>query len=289
MYYDIITKLSILLAMFFRLIQTSTTGVKQTLGKFDGLCSPGINFMIPFVQRIVPISNKIQHKDFVFRSKTKDNVFTELHLGVQLQILPEDTEKAFFRLQDPSKQIDSYVQNIVIAQVPKMTLDELFESQGTIGASVSQHLKVRMSEFGYTIIDTLVTKIVPDKEVESSMNKINASERLKQAAKNEADANYIREIRQAEADRDRKILQGEGISGQRLAILKGYETGVENMAKNLGLTPKDIIDFVMKTQHLDAVEAIGKSPNAKTIFMSHDPDGSSLKLTENLMLSSEKN
>lgn len=273
---------------FFRFVGTAHTGVKQSFGKFTELCPPGLNFNIPLVQKITVVSNMVQNKNFEIRVKTKDDVFADLHIGVQLQILPEDTEKAFFKLQDPSKQIESYIQNIVRSQAPKMTLDNLFESQNTISKSVSEHLKTRMSEFGYTIIDTLVKDIVPDKEVSTAMNKINASERLKQAAKNEADANYIREIRQAEADRDRKILQGEGISGQRLAILKGYETGVDNMAKSLGLTPRDIIDFVMKTQHLDTLESIGKSPNAKTVFMAHDPNSSSLKLVENLMQANEK-
>ena len=269
--------------MFFRFIGSAHTGVKQTFGKFDGLCSPGLNFNIPFIQKISIVSNMIQSKRFEIRVKTKDNVFTDLDIGVQLQVLPEDTEKAFFKLQDPAKQIELYIQNIVRSHAPKMTLDELFESQNTISETVSSHLKAPMAEFGYTIIATLINNIVPDKEVANAMNKINASERLKQAAQNEADANYIKEIRQAEADRDRKILQGEGISGQRLAILKGYETGVENMATSLGLEPKDIINFVMKTQHLDTLEAIGRSQNAKTIFMSHDPNTSSLKLTESLM------
>ena len=273
---------------FFKLVGTASTGVKQSFGKFDCLCSPGLNWKIPFIQKITIVSNMVQNRNFEIRVKTKDDVFTDLHIGVQLQILPEDTEKAFFKLQDPTKQIEAYIHNIVRSQAPKMTLDNLFESQNTIAQSVSEHLKTKLSDYGYTIIDTLVNNIVPDKEVSTAMNKINASERLKHAAKNEADANYIREIRQAEADRDRKILQGEGISGQRLAILKGYETGVDNMAKSLGLTAKDIIDFVMKTQHLDTLEAIGKSQNTKTVFMTHNPDNSSLKLVENLMHANEK-
>ena len=273
---------------FFKLVGTASTGVKQSFGKFDCLCSPGLNWKIPFIQKITIVSNMVQNRNFEIRVKTKDDVFTDLHIGVQLQILPEDTEKAFFKLQDPTKQIEAYIHNIVRSQAPKMTLDNLFESQNTIAQSVSEHLKTKLSDYGYTIIDTLVNNIVPDKEVSTAMNKINASERLKHAAKNEADANYIREIRQAEADRDRKILQGEGISGQRLAILKGYETGVDNMAKSLGLTAKDIIDFVMNTQHLDTLESIGKSQNAKTVFMTHTPDNSSLKLVENLMHANEK-
>jgi regulator of protease activity HflC (stomatin/prohibitin superfamily) len=100
-----------------------------------------------------------------------------------------------------------------------------------------------------------------------AMNKINASERLKEAAQNEADASYIRKVREAEGDKQRKILNGEGISGQRLAILQGYSTGVESMAHGLGLSSADIVNFVLETQRYDMLSEVGISENAKTIFL----------------------
>lgn len=261
----------------FRFIPTATTGVRQTFGKFTGICSPGLNLYIPIIQSITPVTNMVMNKDFQLHVKTKDNVFTDLDIKVQYKIKQEDTERAFFSLNNPDQQIDSYVQNVVRSKVPTMKLDELFEAQTQIGEYVSEHLTEKMSQYGYTIVDTLIDDIRPDKRVSTAMNEINASERMKMAAKNEADAHYIREVRQAEADKQRKILQGEGISGQRLAILGGYEIGVSQMAQSLGLSSRDIIDFVMKTQHLDTLESIGRSQNAKTIFMSHQPDGISQK------------
>ena len=123
-----------------KFIPTASTGVKQTFGRFSKLCKPGLNFYIPFVQKITRVSNMEQNKDFQIRVKTKDNVFTELNIGVQLQIRSEDTEKAFFSLDNPEAQIDSYVQNVVRSKAPTMKLDELFESQGDIGESVKNSL-----------------------------------------------------------------------------------------------------------------------------------------------------
>jgi regulator of protease activity HflC (stomatin/prohibitin superfamily) len=256
----------------FRFIPTAATGVKQTFGKFSGLCKPGLNFYVPLVQRIDVVSNQVQNKDFQLRVKTRDNVFTDLNIGVQVQVRSDDTERAYFSLENPEEQIDTYVQNVVRSKVPTMKLDELFESQGDIGESVRSALDEKMSEYGYTIIDTLVNDISPDPEVMRTMNAINASERMKEAAKNEAEAEYIRKVREAEADRDRKILQGEGISGQRLAILKGIEEGVDQMASSLGMTPRDVASFVLETQRMDMMENIGTSHNAKTIFMDHRRD-----------------
>ena len=251
----------------FRFIPTATTGVCQTFGRFSDLRKPGLNFYIPIIQSITPVSNQIMNKNFKMRVKTRDNVFTDLHIGVQLQVKPEDTEKAFFSLDEPAEQIDTYVQNVVRSKVPGMKLDELFESQGDIGAAVRDELDVKIGDYGYTIVDTLVNDISPDPEVMKAMNAINASERMKEAAKNEAEAEYIRKVREAEADRDRKILQGEGISGQRLAILKGLQEGVEDMSTSLNMSPEQVSEFVLRIQNMDMMEMIGTSPNAKTVFM----------------------
>lgn len=263
--------------MFFKFIQTSTTGVVQTFGKFTRTVGPGLNFYVPFVQKITPISNRLQQSTFDFEVKTKDNVFARLNLAIQYKIQPNKTEEAFFSLDDPVGQIDAYIENVVRSKVPGMELDSLFESQDDICRSVSESLCEKMERYGFTIENTLVTNIEPSKDVKEAMNRINATERMKAAAKNEADANYITMVRQAEADKDRKRLQGEGMSEQRLAILRGYEEGVGHMATNLGVTPQDVISFVLKTQHLDTVEAIGRSNNAKTIFYNHNPGSESLR------------
>ena len=118
--------------VFFKFIQTSTTGIVQTFGKFTRTVGPGFRIYIPIVQSITSVSNRLQQETFKFQVKTKDNVFTDLELAVQYRIQQEDSEKAFFSLDDPKKQIDAYIENAVRAKVPGMRLDELFESQDDI-------------------------------------------------------------------------------------------------------------------------------------------------------------
>lgn len=260
----------------FRFIQTGTTAIVATCGRFSRTAKPGLTLYIPFIQKVTPISNRLMQDNFKVEAKTKDNVFTKLNVAVQYQIREQDTEKAFYSLANPLGQINTYIENVIRSQVPHMELDELFSSQDSIRNSVKEKLSTTMSNHGYTIVDTLVTEIEPAQEVKHAMNKINASQRLRESAKNEADAEYIKKIKDAEGDRERKRLQGEGMSQQRQAIIRGYQEGVENMTKALGLTAQQIVDFVLKTQHLDAIEIIGKSQNTKTIFLPHNPKDVSL-------------
>ena len=253
----------------FKFIRTSETGVFQTFGKFTGTKTPGLVFYIPGIQSVTSVSNRLIQDSFSFTVKTRDDVFTKLEIAVQHKIEAEDTEKAFFSLDKPKEQIDAYIENIIRAKVPKMRLEELFESQDEICSAVAENLKSKMKEHGYTIVNTLVTKIDPANEVKDAMNKKKATEFLKEAAKNEADADYIKKVREAEADRDRKKLQGEGMNLQRLEILKGYGSTVDTLSKNWNIEPGKIKDFVLTVQKLDVMSDLVKSGNTKVIIMGH--------------------
>ncbi len=262
----------------FKFIETSQTGILSTFGKFTKIRKPGLNFYIPIAQHIQVVSNQLREQTYTFEVKTKDDVFANLIIALQYRIKEENTDKYYYSMTDPKGQMGSYIENIIRVTVPTMTLDELFESQNEISQNIVNNVSNKMEQNGITIENTLIKNIDPDAKVKESMNKINAAKRLRFAATEEAEADYIKKVREAEADRDRKILQGQGISGQRKAILDGYKESVNGMATSLGVSSSDIIQFVLKTQHLDMLEIIGKSNNAKTIFVDHNIQNDQVKL-----------
>ena len=66
--------------------------------------------------------------------------------------------------------------------------------------------------FGYGIIKALVTDIDPDERVKTSMNEINAAQRMREAAIQQAEADKIRVVKAAEGEAESKALQGQGIA-----------------------------------------------------------------------------
>lgn len=248
-------------------IKTATTGIITTFGKFTSTARPGLQFYLPIVQTVHHVSNRTQQKDFSFRILTKDKVFANMSLAIQYRIDEKDTSKAFFSLDNPISQMSSYVENSIRSHAPKTTLTSLYESFDVIGSHVSRELKDKMESHGFTIENILMTGIEPDPEITKAINHISASERLRDAAVNEAAANYTKKIKEAEADRDRKILQGEGVAGQRKAILDGYRENISEMVKLTGMQPHEIMNFILKSQELDTKEQIGRSNNTKVLFM----------------------
>jgi regulator of protease activity HflC (stomatin/prohibitin superfamily) len=151
-------------------------------------------------------------------------------------------------------------------------MTELYQDPDTLCHLVKNSLGSLMKDNGYTILNTLVTNIEPDKEIQNAMNKVVASERLRQAAQNEADAEYIKSVRLAEADRDRKRLQGEGIAMQRQAILDGYRDSLSKMKEALGISAQEALNLTSKTMYYDTLERIGTSNNTRTLFLNHSAE-----------------
>ena len=160
--------------------------------------------------------------DVVCETKTKDNVFVQVAVAVQYRVRIESAYDAYYRLSDPRHQIQSYVFDVVRSTVPRMELDSAFESKDDIASAVLHQLEEVMKSYGYQIMNTLVTDIMPDAKVKASMNEINASKRLKEAASHKAEADKIQMIKAAEAEAEAKYLSGLGVARQRKAIVQGY-------------------------------------------------------------------
>lgn len=264
----------IFLFSFFFIIKTKEAAVIETFGKFSYIAEAGLRFKIPLIQRIAGRLNlKIQQLPVVVETKTKDDVFVRVVISVQYEVKRgrENIEKAFYSLDNPEQQITSYVFDSVRSEVPKLTLDEVFAEKDRIALSVASELNDTMQNYGYTIIKSLVTDIDPDQKVKNAMNEINASKRLKEAAKEKAEADKIQVVAIAEAEAESKRLQGEGIANQRRAIANGLQESAEDLKQAIpGSDAMTVMNLLMVTQYFDTLQEMAKS-GVNTVFMPSNP------------------
>ena len=218
-------------------------------------------------------------------------------MAVQYRVLEEGAYAAYYRLTDPRGQIQSYVFDVVRSTVPKMELDEAFASKDEIASAVLEQLKDVMKDYGYEILNTLVTDMAPDRKVKASMNEINASKRLKEAAAHKAEADKIKLTKAAEAEAESRYLSGLGVARQRKAIVQGLQESVTEFSNEVGTRPKvrlfyvfclqrhaiyflfvtdsdmkiwfaqDVMDILLLSQYFDTLSTVG----ANSLFVNHDP------------------
>jgi regulator of protease activity HflC (stomatin/prohibitin superfamily) len=275
--------IAVLLALVFLgvfTVKQQTAALVERFGRFHSVRNSGIQFRIPFVDRIAGRVNlRIQQLDVNVETKTKDDVFVKMKVSVQYLVLQEKIYDAYYRLQNPNDQITSYVFDTVRAEVPKLRLDDVFEKKDDVAIAIKRELAQAMSEYGYGIIKALVTDIDPAEEVKIAMNRINAAERQRTAAEYEGEAERIRIVAKATAEAESKRLQGQGIADQRREIARGLEDSVIVLNK-VGINSQEASALIVVTQHYDTLQSVSEKSRSSLILLPNNPSAASNMLTE---------
>lgn len=255
--------------MCLQCIPEKEVGVVEDLGQFKRLVGEGPSCIIWPLQSVVGrLSLRVQQLDVLCETKTKDNVFVQVGVAVQYKVVTESAYDAWYRLTSPTSQIQSYVYDVIRSTVPRMELDEAFESKQDIAHAVLAQLQNVMKDYGYSIVNTLVTDMSPDSKVKASMNEINAARRLKEAASHQAEADKVRQVKAAEAEAEARYLSGLGVARQRKAIVQGLQASVSEFSGEVaGAKPKDVMDILLLSQYFDTLSSVG----ANSLILEHDP------------------
>lgn len=257
----------------FGYINEMDAGIIENCGRFERIVPAGFYCLMCPVENLVnKMSLRIQYLDVSCDTKTKDNVFVKVVVAVQYKVVEDKVPSAFYKLTDARSQIRSYVFDVVRSSIPRMDLDEAFASKDEVANAVKSQLAVLMSDYGYEIIAALVIDLDPNAHVKAAMNDINASQRLRIAAAEKAEAEKILQVKAAEAEAESKYLSGMGVARQRKAIVDGLRDTVAVFSSDVdGAGPKDVMDLLLMTQYFDMIKEVGAKKGGSTIFLPHGP------------------
>ncbi|MFH0412247.1 SPFH domain-containing protein [Corynebacterium sp. L4756] len=271
---SVILLLIIIFTLFdgYYIVRTREAAIVERLGKFNKVAHAGFHFKLPYIDRVRDkLSLQIHQLDVMVETKTKDNVFVQIPVAVQYEVVEGREREAFYRLSDHEQQIIAYVQDNVRSSVANMNLDDSFSSKDTIAQNVGLSLRDNMAEYGWNFANTLVTDIRPDARVRESMNSINAAQREREAAVAQAEAEKIRVIKEAEGSAEARKLQGRGVAEQRKEIVEGIAAQYEMLrAAGIEESPEALM---LVSQYLDAMVDVSSNSNSNVLFMPSNPGG----------------
>lgn len=292
MFWFIVTVLAIiLLPSMLYVVKGKTAAILETFGRPHATAVfPGLHFKLPWpITTIVSRVNlQLQEIHADVSVKTSDNAFMMLPVKVQYKASDDavGAVKAHYELESPEKQITSYVLNNVRQTASGMEMTELYANRDAVESQVQTALSEQFARFGYSIENVLVDEPQPSVEVRDAFNKVIASKRLMEAARNEAEAARIKLVGAAQAEAESKKLQGEGMAEMRTAIARGLEEAMETM-KKAGLTNEVAIQFLTDTNRLDTITSAASHGN--TIIIDAGSGGNKDIASMAAMLESVKN
>eukprot|EP01006_Ploeotia_vitrea_P065581 TRINITY_DN93477_c0_g1_i1.p1 TRINITY_DN93477_c0_g1~~TRINITY_DN93477_c0_g1_i1.p1 ORF type:complete len:302 (-),score=39.38 TRINITY_DN93477_c0_g1_i1:120-998(-) len=257
-------------------VEEANVAFKEVWGKYDGeIQEPGCHCMNPISTHINgPLSTRVRESAIRVETKTKDNVFVTMVVTLQYRVLKGSEDKAYYELSHPESQLQSYVFNNVRAEIPKFMLDELFISKDEIARTLKTDLSAEMAQFGYEIVQALITDLEPDHGVKKSMNEINAATRMRMAASDKAEAEKILIVKAAEADAESKRLSGVGLAEMRKAVISGLHDSIQLFTgdSNSGIGQQEVMDLLLMNQFFDTMKEMSGNSRNNTLFIPHTPD-----------------
>lgn len=236
---------------------------------------PGLSFKLPwpFDQVVGSVNLQLQEIGADVSVKTSDNAFMTLPVKVQYRASDNSTGavRAHYELENPERQITSYVLNNARQTAASMSMVDLYQNRDAIEAQVQSALQVQFAQYGYSIENVLIDEPQPSQEVRDAFNRVIASEREREAATNIAEAKKIELVGVAAAEKESKRLQGEGIAEMREAIAKGMDHAMSTL-REAGLTSEEALALLMDTNRLDTLSTAAAFGNMVLVDMKEKDD-----------------
>lgn len=290
------------------IVQEKTALIVERLGKFNSVKRSGFNYTIPIIDKVVgKVNLQLMELESNVTVKSKDNAFLIVPIKIQYKVLDSKIKESFYELETPTEQMGSYVFNIIRAKSSTLTMDELFLSKDEFEKTVKTELNEKFDDFGFFIMNVLVDDPQPSAELIKFFDNVLATEKQKEAAKNEAESLKIKLLGEAIAEKESLKLKGEAFKEYRMAIAEGNveamgmligthkliekkkvrkekteigeEVEVEYIEKeivklkdedivNTGLTSKDILDFFAGVDEREAIRDAAKGEGNTVVFTS---------------------
>jgi len=266
-----------------KIVQQQNLLVIEFLGKFNRIVKPGLSIVIPIFERVAFVLNlRTQNLDFSIVAITSDKVTVTLDTALIYQVIENQAYQVAYTLQNPVAVIKTTVENSIRAYVAQQTHEEILQKRDEITDYLINHLREQLLSWGYQIIGFQVKDVVLPTTITTAMSQVVASKRLQEAAQNEANAEYIKVVKAAEAQKQTRILQGEGLAGERKANINGLAESIHELSSSTGTTSESVLNVVMLNQYIDMLRSIGKDPNgnSKVVFLNSSPGGMSTAMQE---------
>lgn len=259
---------------FFNVAQ-QTEGLVSRFGKYTGKPRPtGLNVKIPFVDKLdARVSTALQTLNAKLDCKTKDDQFVELPISIQFEVV--DSEKYFYKTDKPTAQISDIVSAEVRKKSNEKDFEQLYSDRQLISDEVIESVKGDIEDYGVRLKRIVIDEPQPDANTKQAYNDVRASERRRDAARNEADAKRIIMVETARADKERNELMGEGIKSFRKSVAESYiETRKALIAEGVDEAAAD--SFMAEAMRLDTMRDVGEKGNLIVMALNGEDKASTM-------------
>ena len=275
------------------IIPQSETKIVERLGRYHATLNPGVNIIIPFIDRakdIVVLSRgrymyspvidlREQVYDFPKQNViTKDNVQTEINALLYFQIV--DPFKAAYEISNLPNAIEKLTQTTLRNIIGALELDETLTSRDTINKKLGSVLDEATDKWGVKVNRVELQDITPPESVLMAMEKQMQAERNKRATiltsegkkaadilQSEGEKTAI--INKAEAAKQKAILNAEGEAQARIRKAEAEAQAIALITEAVGKSTNPA-NYLLAQKYIQMLADLAQGPAQKTVYLPYE-------------------
>lgn len=282
-----------------KVVPQSETRVIERLGRFHSVLNPGLNLIIPFVDKPKMIyTRKIQSSGYVrmittdiidlreqvydFPAQqviTRDNVTTEINALLYFQIV--DPKKAVYEIDNLPNAIEKLTQTSLRNVIGELELDETLTSRDTINSKLQVILDDATNKWGVKVNRVELQDITPPESVRMAMEKQMQAERNRRAeilkAEGEKQSLILRSegektsrINQAEAVKEAEILRAQGDAQAIILNAQAEADAIRRIAEAVSGDRTDPASYMLAVKYIETLREMTSGKDNKTVYIPYE-------------------
>ena len=253
---------------FFKGVRQVPQGSKwvvQRLGKYNSTLSPGLQFIIPYIDTV---AYKVTTKDIVLDIPsqeviTRDNAVIIANAVAYINIL--SPEKAVYGVEDYEIAIRNLVQTSLRAIIGEMALDDALSSRDQIKAKLKAGISDDIADWGITLKNVEIQDIKPSDTMQQAMEAQASAERHRRATVTRADGQKHAAILEAEGRLEASRRDAEAT----VVLAEGTKSALRLVNEAVGDKELPVL-YLLGERYVTALQQMATSQNTKLVLIPGD-------------------
>ncbi|BAL22617.1 SPFH domain-containing protein [Azoarcus sp. KH32C] len=253
------------LAKGVRILPQGEEWIVERLGKYNGTLKPGLNIIIPYLDRI---AYKLVTKDIILDVQeqeviTRDNAVIVTNAIAFIKVT--DPVKAVYGVTDFAEAIRNLIMTTLRSIVGEMELDEALSSRDKIKARLRESIADEAVDWGLTVKSVEIQDIKPSESMQRAMEMQAAAERERKAAVTKAEGEKQAAILEAEA----RLESAKRDASAQVMLAEASAEAIRRVAAAVGEQPGPMM-YLLGEKYIAAMERMGSADSAKVVVLPAD-------------------